>query len=236
MFFTSEANSHGVISKKWLDGKVEEVNIKRGKLQRLKISQITKHNYIGGRCTEQPYYDCLSSKLVEAGSTVCAQYGGFCKVASLPEPSGAIPNCSTLSSKNCSLNLFTEIMYHSQQCRREGDRLCTIIEYQRESYERPDARMFPWTSGMVDLGNSNNCSIEYQLMRPSSSRGTRDQHPYQLVATENLVWSSLQFVVNLGGVLSFTMGFSFSSTAHWIMSTLISLVRFHENSSKITWR
>ena len=198
-----------------------------GKLQRLKISQITKHNYIEGRCTEQPYYECLSSKLVEAGSTVCAEYGGFCKVASLPGPSGAIPNCTTLSSKNCSLNLFTEIMYHSQQCKTEGDKLCTIIEYERESYER--AKLFSRTSGMVDIGNSNNCSIEYQLMRPSSSRGTRDQHPYQLVATEKLVWTSLQFVVNLGGVFSLVMGFSFSSTAQWLMSTLISLVRYHEN-------
>ena len=230
MFFTSEANSHGVITKKWLDGKVKEEGILLGKFQRLNIAKITKQNYMRGRCTDQPYYDCLRSRLVEAGSTVCSQYGGFCRVASLPEPDGPIQKCSTQSAHNCSLNLFTEIMFHSQECRRPDEKLCTTVEFESDEYKEESVGLVDKNYRMVDIGNEFICCttmIDYQLIRPSSSRGNRNHQPYQQVATENLVWTGLQFAVNFGGVLSMTIGFSVLCTAHWIMSKLMSLVRFH---------
>ena len=227
MFFTSEANSHGVIAKKWLDGKVKPEYILLGKLQRMNIAKITKQNYMRGRCTDQPYYDCLRSRLVEAGSTVCSQYGGYCRVASLPEPDGPIQNCSTLSAHNCSLNLFTEIMFHSQECKRPDEKLCATVEFEMDDYKDIKAGLMDWTYRIVDIGNKDNCVIEYQLLTPSSSRGNRNHQPYQQVANENLVWSGLQFVVNFGGVLSMTIGFSVLCTAQWVMSKLMAMVRFY---------
>ena len=169
---------------------------------------------MSGRCTDQPYYDCLRSRLVEVGSTVCSKYGGFCRVASLPEPDGPIQNCSTLSAHNCSLNLFTETMFHSQECKRPDEKLCSTVEFEADIYKDKFTHVMDWDYGREDIGNKDNGAIEYQLMRPSSSRGNRNHQPYQQVATENLVWTGLQFVVNFGGVLSMTIGFSVLCTAH----------------------
>ena len=119
------------------------------------------------------------------------------------------------------------ILQVCQECKRPDEKLCSTVEFEIDKYQDVYTGVMDWTYGMADIGNKYNCAIEYQLLRRSSSRGNRNHQPYQQVATENLVWTGLQFVVNFGGVLSMTIGFSVLCTAHWIMSKLMSLVRFH---------
>ena len=115
LFFTTNDNAHGALMLKFLDGKVDNLILRRGLHHPIKLSHVTEYNLVQQKCTDLPYYHCLGSEF--AARKECVE---LCKVMTLPFPH-EIPTCSTNEKYNCSLNALKDI-YFSDKCRG----MCTV--------------------------------------------------------------------------------------------------------------
>ena len=213
LFFTSKENSYGAVTGKWYDGKVNIMYLDRMRNLPLTLSKITGYTNLQSSCTEQSYYECLGSGLKM--SQECAIHGGVCHVASLP--STQFPDCKTNTSYKCSSDLFWKI-FTSKECRSDGIKKCTTMEYQVD---------FAFRQGSSNaLPNPNSISFEYQIQEKASSNGERHDVPMKTMKREEVVWSALPFIANLGGILATIIEFSFIGVGHWIIQKLNTEVIF----------
>lgn len=86
LYVTSEANAYGPVTKVWYDGTVDPFTLKIGFFHNLSIPEVKEYRYLkespsNGPCSEQSFYQCLSSNL--AISTTCGDEP--CMAYSLPE-------------------------------------------------------------------------------------------------------------------------------------------------------
>ena len=127
VYVTTEENAYGVVAGRWMDGEVVPFRLKRGKYVFVNLDNVHQYNYLIHSCTEQSYYQCLSSELTKEEN--CAEHGGMCDAVSLP--SVHFPRCPTAGARNCSLNAFWAAFDSESLCKKQKS--CRTMEYRIEN-------------------------------------------------------------------------------------------------------
>ena len=200
VYFTTEENAHGIVAQRWFDGEVTEVHLKKHSYIYVRLEDNHQFEYLHNSCTDQSYYQCLSSFLWD--SKRCSEHGGMCEAVSLPSP--RFPPCPSQTAHNCSLTAFWGAFRNSSLCRME--RTCKIMEYRIDQIGLYADTI--WTY-----------RFSFQLDAPRSSV-ERQIQPYKAVHSEYLVWSLFTLVAYIGGILGLTLGFSCPGMVDWIFDKL----------------
>ena len=127
LYFTSKANSYGVVTNRWYDGIAAPFKLLKGSIHFIRISEVRRFEYLKDKCSHQSFYQCLSSKMMTAKD--CSQHGEPCTVFSLPgkTPSSDFPQCSNNKSLDCQKSLFHKLSHEDNECKLK--RLCDVEEY-----------------------------------------------------------------------------------------------------------
>ena len=207
LFFTSEENSYGVVMDRWFDGRPGELKLIKGRTHFIKIIDVRQYDYLKSKCSRKTFYQCLATRM--NGSKRCSKYGDPCSPWSLPgrKPLEEFPLCKSPESVDCNKKLCLEL-YHGGKCKME--KTCFVQEY---SVEERNIK--------VQRQRGSNFQFSVQYGEPKYSRGYRSDRPRIKVYRENLVWSGLELLGNIGGQLGMFIGFSISGCIIWMINGLI---------------
>ena len=170
-------------------GQVSAFQLIRGKNVRVWLDDIHQYNYLSHSCSEQSYYQCLSSEL--ASKEDCERHGGLCDAVSLPSVS--FHPCPTTAAYNCSLTAFWAAFDNEILCKTKKS--CRTMEYRLHNMQ--------WEEGSSVF----EYYFSYGLPDPTASN-ERLINPYKTVHTQYLVWSEFTLIAYVGGMMGLTIGFS----------------------------
>ena len=116
VYFTSEKNSYGIISNKWMDGNVMKTSIANNTYKSIKLNSV-QHNNLP--CDHESYYECISriTAVTLKGSSI------QCSPASLP----SYPLCNETMRNN--VMGFWLAFYESAEKCTNKHRLCFTLDY-----------------------------------------------------------------------------------------------------------
>ena len=116
VYFTSEKNSYGIISNKWMDGNVMKTSIANNTYKSIKLNSV-QHNNLP--CDHESYYECISriTAATLKGSSI------QCSPASLP----SYPLCNETMRNN--VMGFWLAFYESAEKCTNKHRLCFTLDY-----------------------------------------------------------------------------------------------------------
>ena len=212
LYFTTEENSYGVVMDRWFDGMPGEFKLIKGRTHFIKIIGVRRYEYLKSKCTHETFYQCLATRM--NSSKRCLKYEDPCTPWSLPgrKPLEEFPLCKSPESVDCNKKLFLEL-YYGGKCKereRKEKKTCFVQEY---SVEERNIK--------VQKQRGFNFQFFVQYGEPKYSRGYRSDRPRIKVYKENLVWSGLELLGNIGGQLGMFIGFSFSGCIIWMINGLI---------------
>ena len=206
VYFTTDANAYGAVTLRWFDGEVYPYVLKRDMFHSITIPKVVSFEYVRSICSEESFYQCLSSKLRLNNS--CKDFEQACTHYSLPsqQPLVDFPACNTLNGSKCNLKKFLHIMKSEEDCKHDHKKTCHVQEYITGDAMTP----YP----IEDL---NGFIFEYQLELPKSTRGRRASSPFKRVNKEDFIQTEFRLIGSLGGTLGLMIGFSFSKITDGIV-------------------
>ena len=213
VYFTTKQNSFGAVMNRWFDGKAEPFLLERMVCKVFAITGVTRFEYLEGKCTNESYYQCLSTNLKLKMLRDCEEQ---CTTITLPK-FGFSP-CNNIKGKNCAINAL-ETLHRGDECRET--RLCKVQEYTVEEQK-------------LNYPLCKNCFFFYVHFKdPKSSSGYRASKLMVNVYKENLVWSGFILIGNVGGQMGMFVGFSFSGCIGWTLRTFALLWNYiRRNATK----
>ena len=133
IYFTSENNSYGIISNRWLDGEIWELDINELDINKniyyeldLKAEKHIRLKTTSQCIDEVSFYECYGARILSDNFDYCPRK---CIGFSIPfiEPD-IIPVCETVNEMNCSNNLAYDLLEHiisTNAC----PKACSILQY-----------------------------------------------------------------------------------------------------------
>ena len=158
LFFTTEANSYGLsyaysrLDKgTWFDGKVQPYTLKKQTQHWIDITKVTAYEYLRSKCSNQSFYQWVSTRLVELSTTSRDRFNNqTCRMLSnvpcssnvtLPssDPFIDLPPCNSEAAADCYYlivrDIFEDIFDESGSAMTAIT--CSIQEYELEDRATP---------------------------------------------------------------------------------------------------
>lgn len=203
VYITTEENSYGVVTQRWLDGEVFKFRLYKNEEFFVKLNSVHQFEYLKHLCSENSFYRCLLEKMVDSGD--CSEHGGLCEAVSLPI---AFPECrNSEAAHKCTTKAFWKAF--NSTCKLEKS--CSTMEYRIEGLGQYQGESrFTWENKNATF------SFGYGFVPGASQE--RQIQPHKTVHSEYLVWSEFTLVAYIGGMLGLTLGISLLDTYYWIMN------------------
>ena len=190
VYFTSEKNSYGIISDKWVDGNVMKTSIANNTHKTLKLNSV-QHNNLP--CDHESYYECISRTIAGILKRSSIQ----CGAASLP----SYPLCNETMRNNV-MDFWPALHESADKCTNNKHRLCVTLDYTEKET----------SSSQLDHGTYHGTFL-FGLSYEISSNSTR-------IYDEYYIYDGINVVGSVGGTLGMCIGFSFSGLISSLLSIL----------------
>ena len=215
VYFTTEANSHGILRSYWVDGDVSILRI--GTNHKLVEFGLKEERQIflkeKSNCRDEPFYHCYGMALLQDGFKNCSTK---CLSHSLPEEiallSETLPLCQIKSqemkcAKKVAKNIRKKVL-NSNQC---PSKPCQSISYVGEAgtEEITNERLYKRNFG-------------YFFSPPKSVT----------ISEEYLIYDFVGMLGSIGGTLGMFIGFSFFGTLSFLLSQIKTFLVYFQNSRK----
>ena len=87
---------------RWFEGKVEPLNLKKGKFHIIKITRVDRFEYLNGKCSNESFYRCISKILKRTDKC-----GENCTLFSLP--GFDYPECIKTDTQKCQFQEYKKL-------------------------------------------------------------------------------------------------------------------------------